>query len=119
MSGEDVSKIVELFFIAWMVVLFGFVIIKLLRGEVNTVGLLSTPQNSNEPQKLSEQIDPERLLLVISTIIAAVYYIMLTMQTTCAQGATDCWLPDIPNELLMLLGGSHSAFLTGKIYRRS
>ncbi len=113
MSGEDVSKIVEVFFIAWMVVLFSVVMIKLLRGNINTFGLLCTSNGS------SSDIDPERLVLVISTVIAAIYYIMLTMETTCFPGVPGCGLPDIPDELLMILGGSHSAFLTGKIFRQT
>ena len=113
MSGEDVSKIVELCFIAWMVVLFGVVMIKLLRGDINTAGLLRTPHS------LNKDIDPERLVLVISTVIAAIYYIMLAMETTCIPGVPGCELPNVPDELLLLLGGSHGAFLTGKIFRQS
>jgi len=112
MSVEDVSKIIELFFVAWMVVLFSVVVMKLLRGDINTIGLLCTPNGS------SSDIDPERLVLVISTMIAAIYYIMLTMEITCFPGVPGCGLPDIPDELLMVLGGSHSAFLTGKFFRQ-
>jgi len=112
MSGVDVSKVVEIFFIGWMVALFSVVMIKLLRGDINMAGLLNTPQVSNS------DIDLERLVLVISTLIAAIYYIMLTMEMTCFPDVPGCRLPDVPDELLMILGGSHSAYLTGKIFRQ-
>ena len=99
--------------IVWLAVLFAMVLLALFRGDIRTHGILQSDQNGD--------FDPERLALLLATVGTAIYYgvgaIGLSLDDmTRPDGLV--YMPDIPKELLYLLFGAQSTYLTGKIFRK-
>lgn len=84
-----------------------FILVGMLSGKITTKGLLASPESS---------YDPERLMLLIATFIGAAYYASITLPLLEQKNITA--LPDVPEELLYLLGSSQLAYLTGKRIRK-
>jgi hypothetical protein len=74
---------------------------KMLTGAINMRGLLD--------DKVSGGLSPGRVQLMISTVMGAGYYLMLAFER-----APDGKLPDLPEEALLLVGGSQLLYLGGK-----
>ncbi|CDZ46714.1 hypothetical protein [Neorhizobium galegae] len=79
--------------------------IKLLNGHINTAGMLETAPD--------RPIDPERLLVLIGTVLAGFGYFSYGLNVGAKNGA----LPDLPEELVTALGGGNLLYLSGKIFR--
>ena len=112
MTPEDIAQILKLFFLGWLGALTAIILVKMLRGDINTTGLMCSA-NSDEP-------DPERVTLVMLTVGVALFYLVHTLgvplsEITDADGKVT--MPDLPDEALVLLGGSQGAYITGKIMR--
>lgn len=77
---------------------------QLLTGQINTRGLLSDKSGQ-------ANISPSRVQLLTFTLAGAAYYFFHIVD----QARIDpTRLPDVPNELLLLLGGSHLIYLGAK-----
>ena len=87
----------------WLILgLFTFVVAyEMLTGAINMRGLLD--------DKVSGALSPGRVQLLISTVMGAGYYLLLAIEQ--APGGR---LPDIPEEALLLVGGSQLLYLGGK-----
>lgn len=79
------------------------VVYKLLTGAINMRGLLD--------DKKSHTLSPERVQLLVFTVMGAGYYLLLAIQQ-----APSGKLPDIPGEALLLVGGSQAVYLGGKTW---
>lgn len=99
--------------IAWLSILGGLVAVRTLRGDINTSGLLSGGGTGT---------DPERVTLLVLTLAAAFYYLVTTLGTPLeelrVQDTNRYSLPEIPEEILILLTGSQSLYISGKIIRK-
>lgn len=71
---------------------------QMLTGHINLRGLLT--------ESGSSEVSSARLQLLVLTLAGALYYIYIT--------ASAGKLPEIPQELLLLLGGSHIVYLGNK-----
>lgn len=80
------------------------VAMRLLRGEINTKNLLY-----GRTGKGTLYFSPERVQLLVFTLGFSGWYLLQVMQS---RGSGK--LPDIPNEALFFLGGSHLIYLGGK-----
>ncbi len=85
----------------WLILggLLLLVLYQLLTGRINTTRMLC--------DKETKQLSPGRVQLLMLTLIGALYYLLHV-----AQAPTR--LPDIPQELLLLLGASNTLYLGGK-----
>ena len=92
-------------FVVFMGAFFAVVVFKLLAGQINTRGLLKDKQNG--------AFSPGRLQLLVVTLGGAWFY-FLKIVNTADSGA----LPPVPDELLVILGGSNAGYLGGKIYSK-
>ncbi len=79
------------------------VVYKLLTGAINMRGLLD--------DKKTHALSPGRVQLLISTVTGAGYYLLLAIER-----APDGKLPDLPEETLLLVGGSQLVYLGGKTW---
>ena len=77
---------------------------QLLTGKINTSGMLTTKAGARN-------FSPARLQLMVITLAIAAYYLFLGLSDRHAKT-----LPELPNEMMLLLGGSHVAYLGGKLY---
>ncbi len=99
---ESLAPIMRIAIGGWLIGLAAVVFYRSLTGGINTKGLL---QDSGTSSRFS----PARLQLLISTIVVAFYYIGQTL-TNKNTGQ----FPTIPNEMLLILGGSHAFYLGSK-----
>jgi hypothetical protein len=79
------------------------VVYQLMTGKINMNGLLHDGSDGG--------FSPGRLQLLVFTIGGAFYYFLLVLDNV--EQAT---FPEIPNELLLVLGGSNSFYLASKTY---
>ena len=77
---------------------------RLLTRKINIEGLLLDKTSGRA-------FSAGRLQMLVVTLGIAVYYLMTVMETNNAGK-----LPDLPNEMLIALGGSHAIYLSGKTY---
>lgn len=87
-----------------LLVLIAIIAYKLLVQQINTNGLMLDKTSGRA-------FSPGRLQMLVITLMIAVYYIFLVMDTEDTGR-----LPDLPNEFLIALGGSHAVYLSGKLY---
>jgi hypothetical protein len=73
---------------------------RLLTGRINTKGLLQ--------DKVTKEFSPGRLQMLIATAGIAIYFVVQVIQTEK--------LPQLPQELMLALAGSHLLYLGGKTY---
>jgi hypothetical protein len=74
---------------------------KLLDGKIPTRGMLS--------EKGKGEFSPARLQLLIASLIGALYYLLQALGPESGGR-----LPDIPEEVLLALGGSNMLYLGAK-----
>ena len=99
------ASILLVLFVAWFLVLASMVFYRLLTGDIATRGLLC---------ELGEgAVSPERVQMLIGTMVALGYYVTLTLSTD-----DPTTLPTPPVWVIALLGGSQSLYLAGKWLRR-
>jgi hypothetical protein len=87
-----------------LIALIAIITYRLLTNQINTKGLLFDKTSGRN-------FSPGRLQMLVVTIAIAFYYLLKVMER---KGTGT--LPDMPNEFLMALGGSHVIYLTGKLY---
>ena len=67
--------------------------------------------------------NPERVVLVLLTVGFALYYFLQCVglsaedMKSTAGGVTVYWMPEVPEEILVLLFGAQASYITGKIFR--
>lgn len=79
---------------------------RLLTGQINTTGLFYGTKKDG-----TKYFSPERVQLMIFTLGVAMFYL-----NSVTENRTSGVLPDVPKEILALLGGSHAIYLGGKAY---
>jgi len=88
----------EMFFLlASLAAIVGY---RLLTGRINTKGLLT--------DKVTHEFSPGRLQMLIATALVAIYFIVQVLETEK--------MPQLPQEFILALGGSHLLYLGGKTY---
>ncbi len=100
--------------ILWIGVLGLLVFKRIMTGEISSRGMLRTDD--------TDRFDPERLALLFATVGTALFYtvnaIGLSKDDLQIHGPDGgYWMPDIPQELLYLLFGAQTSFITGKFFR--
>lgn len=78
---------------------------KMLTGRINTSGLLE--------DKERRSLSPSRIQLLLFTFVGAGAYLAAVPEMFEAAAPR---LPEVPAELLLLLGGSQAVYLGGKSY---
>ncbi|MBL6934442.1 MAG: hypothetical protein ISR48_03440 [Alphaproteobacteria bacterium] len=87
--------------------LAAIVVFKMLSGGINTKGLLCDKQTGT--------VSPARVQLLLFTVMGAVAYLTQTVGQVQAGGHG---FPEVPPELLWLVGGSQALYLGGKSYTK-
>lgn len=87
-----------------LLVLIAIIAYRLMVRQINTDGLLLDKTGS-------QTVSPARVQMLVVTVMIAIYYMFLVMKTEDTGR-----LPNLPNELMIALGGSHLIYLGGKLY---
>ncbi len=88
--------------LAFLLVLFGVVVVQLLTGQINLTGLLIKKEGDRS-------FSPERVQLLLATLAAASQYLSLVLKDPTR-------LPQVPNSWLLLYGSSHALYLGRRFY---
>jgi hypothetical protein len=104
------ARILEYGLLAWFGLLFALIGMRILRGDIIASGFLTNRANG-------QAVEPERALMmtIFPAVVLYYAYTALTDEVPMVNGRPS--LPDIPQYLLMLLTGSNSLYLAGKIAR--
>src|SRR5688572_17546967 len=101
---DTLSTVLRYEMLIMLMVLMGIIAYRLLVRQINTKGLLLDKTSGRA-------FSPGRLQLLVVTLAIALYYILMVIDTKDTGK-----LPDLPNEYLVALGGSHVIYLGGKVY---
>jgi len=93
-----VAQVVMWLFLVTLTLIVGY---QLLNGRITTKGLLS--------DKTTREFSSARLQLLLASIFGALYYLMRALDSQSLGS-----LPDIPEEVLLALGGSNVLYLGAK-----
>lgn len=96
------SEMLLLGFLGALAAIVGF---KMLNGRINTRGLLQCKQEGG--------VSPVRVQLLLFTLVAAGSYLALV---PAALATGKPMLPEVPPEILAMIGGSHALYLGRKSY---
>lgn len=113
MVPAQIAAILENAFLAWILLFFAVIVLKMLRGDITTDGLLQRPGADT-------RADPERILVLALTLGVAAHYLFTGL--TALPVFNDDGIrvmPDIPESILVLLGSANGVYLGGKIMRRA
>ncbi len=88
---------------AFLVVLAALVVYRILTGTINAKGLLADKERGT--------FSPARLQLLLFTLTGAGAYLSSLLE---AAAAGRYAFPDVPQELLLILGGSQAFYLGAK-----
>jgi hypothetical protein len=100
---ETISQVMRIEVWGLAIGLATIVFIQMMSGTMITKGLLDDKVGSG-----SAGFSPARLQLLASTAVVACYYVGLVVTSPTAE------LPTLPNEMLLILGGSHTFYLGTK-----
>ena len=106
MSFAEVAWLIKLEVWLFLGVLVALIAYRIVTRQINTDGLLYGTQKGG-----GKYFSPERVQLMLFTLGTAMFYLNDVIQHR-ASGV----VPDVPKQTLILLGGSHAIFLTGKAY---
>ncbi len=110
MTTQTISSLLSLFFVIWLGALLVVVLTRMLTGDI--AGLLSSGP--------AAETAAERAPVLLLTLVIAFSYVVQVIGTPLEAMRTDSGeflMPDIPQEAILLLGGSHTAYITGKFFR--
>ena len=103
---ETLSMVLRYEMLFLLIGLMVIVAYRLLTQKINVKGLLMDKTGGRA-------FSPGRLQMLIVTISIAAYYVLMVIEAKDAGK-----FPDMPNEFLLALGGSHTIYLGGKLYGR-
>ena len=99
---ETVAVMLRIEIWGFLIGLGAIIFYRMVTGAINTKGLL-------QDKGAGGGFSPARLQLLISTIVVAFYYLGQALSST-----NTGKFPTIPNEMLLVLGGSHTLYLGSK-----
>jgi hypothetical protein len=108
MSIESVVAVFKVAMLCWVGAVLALVAYRCLTGGIELHGLFE----HRDTEGGMPHFAPERVQLLAMFLFALVAYAVLGLR---ALGKSS--LPDVPNELLLPLAGSHAIYLSGKARR--
>ena len=100
---ENVAQLVIWETQALLFAFFAVLALKVLTGHINTSGLLMKKEGDRS-------FSPERVQLLLATLAAASQYLAQVLK------GHPTHLPDVPQNWILLLGGSHALYLGRRFY---
>lgn len=100
--------------LTWLAGLAALLVLEFLRGRIWFRGLFTTDIDGDG---VADEFHPERVQLFIMSLFGIVGYAMMAMDAVAGAKTPLTVLPDIPEELLMILGASNTFYLSGKFGR--
>lgn len=108
MTYVSIVQVLGTLLLVWLGALGALLAYRTLTGQLSATGLLA-----HDLSDQSETTTPERLQLLVAFLFALGGYVVHALHAP----GTPTSLPEVPNALLVLLGGSHAIYLSGKLGR--
>jgi len=109
-----IPELLGVVILAWLGALALVLVCAMFNGTLLMNGLFTTDVDNDG---IADEFHLERVQMLLISLFGIVGYAAMTVDTAHASKAALTILPDIPEELLMLLGASNSFYLTGKFGR--
>lgn len=111
MTVAGLGLFLEVFLQVWLAALVVVIFSKVLGGQINTRGLLNWDSDKH--------MNSERLPVLLAAVAVPLYYAIHVMGTPleAMKHGEQYIMPDLPDEILLLFGGSQTAYITGKAFR--
>jgi hypothetical protein len=92
----------------WLIAIAALVGFRCLNGGMRLAGMLAQDAQGQAEGRPA----PERVQLLVMFLIALIGYARVALTTPASPS-----MPPVPPEILVLLGGSHGIYLSGKLTR--
>jgi preprotein translocase subunit SecY len=103
-----ITRYLEVGLLIWFALFAAVVLSRMMRGDIPMHGLLQHSKGRDEP------VAPERMLSMSVFPLVVISYVITAMHTDASVSHS---LPELSNNLLMLLTGGNGLYLAGKIAR--
>lgn len=113
-NAGPIPELLSFVLLGWLAALALALAYGMFNGSMQMNGLFTTDVDNDG---IADEFHPERVQLLLISLLGIIGYALATMDAAHASKAALKVLPDIPEELLMLLGASNSIYLTGKFGR--
>ncbi len=114
MNAGPIPELLSIVLLAWLAGLALVIAFEMFNGAIQMNGLFSTDVDNDG---IADEFHPERVQLILISLFGLGGYALMAMDAALASKAALIVLPDVPEELVMLLGASNSMYLTGKFGR--
>lgn len=114
MNAGSIPDLLSIVILAWLAGLVLLIAYSMLTGRVMLAGLFTTDIDNDG---VADEFHPERVQLLLFSVFGIAAYVFSTMDAVAASTTALTVLPDIPDELLMILGASNTFYLSGKFGR--
>ena len=113
-SAGPIPDLLNIVLSSWLLGLALAIVYAMLSGSIQMSGLFTTDVDGDG---IADEYHPERVQLLLISLVGIGTYAFTTMSAAETSKAALTTLPEIPDQLLMLLGASNSFYLTGKLGR--
>ncbi len=113
-NAGPIPHLLSITLLAWLAALALSLAYEMFSGRIQLNGLFTTDVDNDG---IADEFHPERVQLLLVSLLGIVGYAYSVMDAAHASKAALTILPDVPDELVMLLGASNSFYLTGKFGR--
>jgi hypothetical protein len=113
-NAGPIPDLLSIVMLTWLAGLAALLVLEFLRGRIWFRGLFTTDIDGDG---VADEFHPERVQLFIMSLFGIVGYAMMAMDAVAGAKTPLTVLPDIPEELLMILGASNTFYLSGKFGR--
>lgn len=114
MSAGPIPDLLSVVLLAWLAGLALAFAYAMFNGDIQMNGLFSTDVDNDG---IADEFHPERVQMILISLFGLAGYALMTIDAATASKTALTVLPDVPEELVMLLGASNSMYLTGKFGR--
>ena len=114
MNAGPIPDLLSVVLLAWLAGLALAFAYEMFNGAIQMNGLFSTDVNHDG---IADEFHPERVQMILISAFGLAGYALMAMDAATASQIPLKMLPDVPEELVLLLGASNSMYLTGKFGR--
>ena len=113
-NAGPIPDLLSIVLTLWLLGLALSILYAIFNGRIQMNGLFSTDVDHDG---IADEFHPERVQMILISAFGLAGYALMAMDAATASQAPLKILPDVPEELVLLLGASNSMYLTGKFGR--
>ena len=114
MIAEPIPHLLSFVMLGWLAALALSMAYEMFAGRIWLNGLFTTDLNNDG---IADEFHPERVQLLVISLAGIATYAYTTVKAVTASKTAMTILPDVPEELMMILGASNTFYLSGKFGR--